>query len=65
MPYAKYKTTILKWRENHKDAWNEYQSEYKKKNYALKGDKARACRMKSYYWSKECKRFRDILIDDI
>lgn len=63
--YQQIKPSILKWRENNKDAWNEYQSEYKRKNYAVKGDKARASRMKSYYWAKECKRLRDILIDDL
>ena len=65
MPYAKYKTTILKWRENNKEAWNEYQKNYNKIEYDKNPEKKRQIRMNCYYYKKECNRMRNILLLDI
>jgi hypothetical protein len=54
----KTKQSIMKWRQSHKDEYNEYMRE---QVYTKHSDKIKENRMKRYYFQKECKIFRDIL----
>jgi hypothetical protein len=55
----KIKKSIMKWRENHKDEYNDYMREH---IYVKYSDKIKEKRMKKYYLEKELQIFRNILI---
>lgn len=56
----KLKTNIMKWRDTHKQEYNDYMREVVYKNNS---DLIKLKRMKRYYFQKECIRFRNILQD--
>jgi hypothetical protein len=57
------KTAIMKWRDTHKDDYNEYFTEYMREVYYKKNsDKIKEKRMKKYYLNKELETFRKILL---
>ena len=53
------KKAIMKWREAHKDEYNEYMREI---FYTKHSQKIKQKRMEKYYLEKEFKRLRNILL---
>ncbi len=53
------KKAIMKWRETHKDEYNEY---FREIVYTKHCQKIKQKRMEKYYLEKEFKRFRNILL---
>ena len=57
------KASILKWRKNHREEYNEYMLTINTRNYYTHQDHFKKKRMDRYYFDKECIRLRNILID--
>lgn len=55
----KIKNSIMKWRENNKQEYNEYMREHIYKKHS---EKIKTRRMGKYYLEKEMKIFRKILL---
>ena len=58
----KQKQRIYKWRIENKEQFNKYLGEWGAKNYQNHAEKYKKERMDRYYFQKECKRFRNILL---
>ena len=60
MTYTQKKPSILKWRVNHKEHYNEYMNDYQKMFY--QDNKEKICKRKAnyYLYKKECKRLLNI-----
>ena len=59
------KIAIYKWRETHHNEYNEYNKKCCLAYYNKNKDKCNAKRLQLYYYQKECKIFRNILLLDI
>ena len=59
------KISIYKWRENHKKQHNEYLLKKNREYILVKRDHINSLRRRGYIYQKQCKIFRNILIDDI
>ena len=60
--YQNHKLSIMKWRENNKEEYNKYMLKINTKNYYLNQEQFQKKRMSRYYFEKECRRLRDILL---
>jgi hypothetical protein len=58
----KQKLSIMKWRENNKDDYNKYMLEINTRKYYSNQEHYQKKRLERYYFEKECKRLRNILI---
>jgi hypothetical protein len=58
--YRKKKTTIYKWRENHREAFVKYTNEYNSKHREEINRKT----LLNYHYKKQCRIFRNILLPD-
>ena len=56
------KQSILKWRRQNYEKYNEYMNAYHKDYYQEHAEAFRAKRMEKYYFQKEWKRLLDICI---
>ena len=56
--YKQIKSSIYKWRDNHKEVYNKYMLEI----YYRNADEIKEKRMKRYYYQQEVKRLMAILI---
>ena len=54
------KKSILRWREDNKEKYNEYMNDYFKGYYQKNAEAFRKKRMAKYWYEKECKRLRNI-----
>ena len=61
----KSKKAIMKWRETHGDEYLEYMRPHSLRYYKEHKDVCNARRVKLYYYQKECKIFRNILVDEL
>jgi hypothetical protein len=59
--YPKVKASIYKWRENNREAFFKYTSEYNSKHREEINRKTKL----NYHYKKQCAIFRNILIDEI
>ena len=50
------KQSIMKWRVNNKQEYNEYMNEYHKHFYQNNAERIRKKRMDKYYYQRECRR---------
>jgi hypothetical protein len=58
----KIRLSIMKWRENNKEEYNKYMRDINTKSYYSNQEHFQKKRMDRYYFEKECKRLRNILI---
>ena len=66
MPYTPaLKRAIYKYRETHADVCSEYNKRMCKEYYLKNKEKCNAKRVQLYFYQKECKRLRNILLLDI
>lgn len=55
--------SIMKWRTNNKDEYDNYQANYMREVFYKKNSEIiKEKRMKKYYLQKECETFRKILL---
>lgn len=63
--YIKLKKNIYKWRENHKEEYNEYMRNTMKRAFERNPDAKRKMNLNRYYYKKECTRLNNILMPEI
>lgn len=63
--YQQNKKHIYKYRETHSEAFRLYNNAYSKMYNAVNRDRLNKLRLGQYHYNKQCKIFRNILIDDI
>ena len=57
------KRATMKWREKNRLQYNEYMRPQRKKFYEENKENLLIKKSNKYFWNKECKRLRDILIE--
>jgi hypothetical protein len=61
--YQQNKKSIYKWRENNLDSFRAYNNEYCRKYNAANREKLNKMNKGTYHYKKECKIFRNILLE--
>jgi hypothetical protein len=60
---SKLTENFKKWRDSHKDEYNEYRRPLQRQYYNRHSEVMKKKRMNTYYFNKACMIFRNILID--